>query len=65
MNQANEWMSQYASVTELLDALHTAGFPAEQDEETGATTWTFDDGSTLTDSGTEIITGSAVACCPM
>jgi len=54
MTQATEYASRYNDVSDLMTALDAAGVESDQDWENETTTWTFDDGSKISVSGTEV-----------
>jgi hypothetical protein len=54
MSNASEFRSRYSNAAELMTALDNAGVKSDQDWENERTTWTFDDGSQIVVSGSEI-----------
>ena len=59
MTQANEFIKKNGpNASAIMTALDAAQIPANQDWENETTTWTFDDGSTIVISGSQVTANS-------
>jgi len=54
MSVAKEMAAEYPVASDLMTVLDAGGFPKDQDWDAGTTTWTLDDGSTLTVCGNDV-----------